>query len=409
MTERKATERKAAHRKTTERKALSGIKVFDMTQGVAGPHATMLMAQHGADVIKVEPLDGDWGRALGKVYGDLCAHAVTFNRGKRSIALDMKTEEGRAVAKKMAAEADIVVESFRPGVMGRFGLSYDDIRAVNEDVIYLSVTGFGQEGPYNGLPVTDSVIQAFSGLMSINRDSEGAPQRIGMIAIDVMTGLYAYQAISSALIARMRFGEGKYIDCSLMQSAAAFQSAKIMEHHIEDGAPQVLYVPVGTMKTADSYINITAMRERHYVSLCQVLGREDLIDDPRFNTRDKRIEREAELMPMIRAEFLKKTTAEWCKLLTEAEVMNSAISDYGDYLNNEQVKAVNSVAWVEHQGIGELPMVNIPGLPAIEGADQMTECAHIGQHTSEILAEAGFGADEIAALLASNAAGEYAA
>ena len=393
----------------TERKPLSGIKVFDATQGVAGPHATMLLAQHGADVIKVEPLDGDWGRSLGKMYGDLCAHAVTFNRGKRSIALDLKSEDGRAVAQKLAAEADIVVESFRPGVMARFGLGYEDIKAKREDVIYLSVTGFGQDGPYSDQPVTDSVIQAFSGWMSINRDAEGTPQRIGMIAVDVMTGLYAYQAISSALIGRMRFGEGAYIDCSLMQSAAAFQGAKVMEHFIEDGAPQVLYVPVGTMKTADSHINITAMRDRHYVSLCEVLGLEELIDDPRFNTRDKRVAREAELMPMFRAEFLKKTTAEWCELLTEAEVMNSAISDYGDYLKDEHVAAVNGVAWVEHQDMGRIPIVNIPGMPKIEGADELTECAHVGQHTSTILAEAGYGAEEIAALLASNAVGESSA
>jgi len=393
----------------TERKPLSGIKVFDATQGVAGPHATMLLAQHGADVIKVEPLDGDWGRSLGKMYGDLCAHAVTFNRGKRSIALDLKSEDGRAVAQKLAAEADIVVESFRPGVMARFGLGYEDIKAKREDVIYLSVTGFGQDGPYSDQPVTDSVIQAFSGWMSINRDAEGTPQRFGMIAVDVMTGLYAYQAISSALIGRMRFGEGAYIDCSLMQSAAAFQGAKVMEHFIEDGAPQVLYVPVGTMKTADSHINITAMRDRHYVSLCEVLGLEELIDDPRFNTRDKRVAREAELMPMIRAEFLKKTTAEWCELLTEAEVMNSAISDYGDYLKDEHVAAVNGVAWVEHQDMGRIPIVNIPGMPKIEGADELTECAHVGQHTSTILAEAGYGAEEIAALLASNAVGESSA
>ncbi|MBT4168762.1 MAG: CoA transferase [Rhodospirillaceae bacterium] len=390
----------------TNRKPLSGIKVFDATQGVAGPHATMLLAQHGADVIKVEPLDGDWGRSLGKMYGDLCAHAVTFNRGKRSIALDLKSEDGRAVAQKLAAEADIVVESFRPGVMARFGLGYEDIKAKRDDVIYLSVTGFGQEGPYSDQPVTDSVIQAFSGWMSINRDAEGTPQRIGMIAVDVMTGLYAYQAISSALIGRMRFGEGAYIDCSLMQSAAAFQSAKGLEYVSEDGAPQVLYVPVGTMKTADSHINITAMRDRHYVSLCEVLGLEELIDDPRFNTRDKRVAREAELMPMIRAEFLKKTTAEWGELLTEAEVMNSAISDYGDYLKDEHVAAVDGVAWVEHQDMGRIPIVNIPGMPKIDGADALTECAHVGQHTSAILADAGYGADEIAALLASDAVGE---
>ena len=390
----------------TNRKPLSGIKVFDATQGVAGPHATMLLAQHGADVIKVEPLDGDWGRSLGKMYGDLCAHAVTFNRGKRSIALDLKSEDGRAVAQKLAAEADIVVESFRPGVMARFGLGYEDIKAKRDDVIYLSVTGFGQEGPYSDQPVTDSVIQAFSGWMSINRDAEGTPQRIGMIAVDVMTGLYAYQAISSGLIGRMRFGEGAYIDCSLMQSAAAFQSAKVLEYFIEDGAPQGLYVPVGTMKTADSHINITAMRDRHYVSLCEVLGLEELIDDPRFNTRDKRGAREAELMPMIRAEFLKKTTAEWGELLTEAEVMNSAISDYGDYLKDEHVAAVDGVAWVEHQDMGRIPIVNIPGMPKIDGADALTECAHVGQHTSAILADAGYGADEIAALLASDAVGE---
>ena len=390
----------------TNRKALSGIKVFDATQGVAGPHATMLLAQHGANVIKVEPLDGDWGRALGKVYGDLCAHAVTFNRGKRSIALNLKSEAGCKVAQKLASDADIVLESFRPGVMSRFGLDYEQIKAMREDVIYLSVTGFGQQGPYRDLPVTDSVIQAFSGLMSINRDGDGNPQRIGMIAVDVMTGLYAYQAISSALISRMRFGGGSYIDCSLMQSAAAFQSAKMMEHYLEDGAPQVLYVPVGTMKTADSYINITAMRDRHYVSLCEVLGLENLIDDPRFNTRDKRVAREAELMPMIRAEFVKRTTAEWCELLTAAEVMNSAISTYDDYLKDEHVNAVNGVAWVEHQEVGRIPMVNIPGLPAIDGADELTECAHIGQHTRTILSEAGYGADEIATLLASNAIGE---
>ena len=154
----------------TDERPLSGIKVCAATQGVAGPHSTMLMAQHGADVIKVEPLDGDWGRTLGKVYGDHCAHSVIFNRGKRSIAIDLKVDEGRALAQQLARDADVVVESFRPGVMSRFGLGYDDVRKDNPDVIYLSVTGFGQGGPNRDLPVTDAVIQAFSGLMSINRD-----------------------------------------------------------------------------------------------------------------------------------------------------------------------------------------------------------------------------------------------
>ena len=143
----------------------------------------MLLAQYGVGVMKIGPLEGDWERTLGRTYGDLCAHAVASNRGKHSIALDLKTEAGKRIAQKLVAQADIVAESFRPGVMGRFGLGYHDIVKSNPKVIYLSVTGFGQQGPNCQLPVTDSVIQAFSGLMSINRNAEGIPQRIGMVAI----------------------------------------------------------------------------------------------------------------------------------------------------------------------------------------------------------------------------------
>jgi len=383
----------------------SGLKVFDATQGIAGPHCSMLLAQYGADVIKMEPLDGDWGRTLGKLYDDFCAHAIAFNRGKRSIALDLKNEKGRAVAQKFAYEADVVLESFRPGVMARFGLDYETVRKHNEDVIYLSVSGFGQTGPYNTLPVTDSVIQAFSGLMSINRDERGAPQRIGMIAIDVMTGLYAYQAVASAMLKRFRFGGGRNIDCSLMQSAAAFQAAKIMEHYLEGGAPMVLYMPIGTMKTADGHINITAMRDRHYVSLCKVLNLEELIDDPRFDNRDKRVERADELMPLIRAEFTKRTTDEWAKLLTDAEVMNAPIATYDDFMADPHVKAFNSIVYSAHQTVGKLPLVNIPGLDPIDPAAALAECPHIGQHSEEILAEAGYDAAEIGALIAGKAVG----
>ena len=184
-----------------EQRAFDGIKVLDFTQGIAGPHSTMLLAQHGADVIKIDPLDGDWGRSMGALYGDHCAHSIAFNRGKRSIALDMKQPEAREVTKKMAAECDVVVEAFRPGIMAKFGLSYDDVKKINPNVIYLSVTGFGQKGPNNGLPVTDAIIQAFSGFMTINRDSQGLPNRVNMIPIDVTTGLYAFQALSAALIA----------------------------------------------------------------------------------------------------------------------------------------------------------------------------------------------------------------
>lgn len=389
----------------TLRMPLEGIKVADFTQGVAGPHSTMLLAQNGAEVTKIEPLDGDWGRTLGKAYGDLCAHGVVFNRGKRSLALDMKQKDAQKIAFDIAAKADVVVEAFRPGVMKKFGLGYEQIKAVNPNVIYLSVTGFGQEGPYNGLPTTDSVIQAFSGWMSINRDSEGTPQRIGIIAIDVMTGLYAYNAISSALIRKIRFGEGQYIDCSLMQCAAAFQAAKVMEHHLEGGAPQTLYVPVGTFKTQDGYINVTAMREHHYVSLCNVMGRPELATDPRYDERSKRIAREKELMPIVREELAKKTTAEWAKLLTEAGVMNAPVSTYDDFIADPHVKQVESLSWIAHQDMGTLPFANIPGHPKISGRPLLDECPHVGQHSVEVLKANGFTTAEIDALLARKVTG----
>jgi crotonobetainyl-CoA:carnitine CoA-transferase CaiB-like acyl-CoA transferase len=382
---------------------MSGLKVFDATQGVAGPHSTLLLAQYGADVIKIEPIDGDWGRTLGKTYDDFCAHAVAFNRGKRSISLDLKHESGLAVAQRLASDADIVVESFRPGVMSRFKLGYDDLVKNNPEVIYLSVTGFGQHGPRRDLPVTDAVIQAFSGLMSINRDVQGSPQRISMVAIDVMTGLYAYQAIASAVLKRFRFGGGQYIDCSLMQSGAAFQAAKIAEHYLEGGQPQVLYVPVGTMKTKDGFLNVTAMREHHYVSMMQVLGRPELATDPRFDTRDKRIANEAILMPIVREAFLAKTTTEWAAQLTEAGVMNSPVSTYDDFMAEPHVEAVESLVWPDHQGVGKVPMPKIPGVEAIRGGAELLEAPHNGQHSEAILREAGYSDDDIADLVETGA------
>ena len=230
-----------------------------------------------------------------------------------------------------------------------------------------------------------------------------------MIAVDVMTGLYAYQAISSALLRKFRFGKGAYIDCSLMQSAAAFQSAKIMEHYLEGGAPQVLYVPVGTMQTADGHINVTAMRERHYVSLCKVLGRDDLAHDERYNAREKRIEREAELMPVIRAEFLKRTTAEWAEALTEAGVMNAPVSTYDHYLADEHVKAVGSVSWMDHPGMpGALPLANIPGLAKIGAGGALDRAPHIGEHTRDILLGEGWSPAEVDDLVAAGVLGETA-
>jgi crotonobetainyl-CoA:carnitine CoA-transferase CaiB-like acyl-CoA transferase len=388
---------------TTEPRAFEGVNVLDFTQGVAGPHSTMLLAQHGANVLKIEPPEGDWGRTLGAMYGDQCAHSIAFNRGKRSLAMDMKQADAKAVARKIAEKADIIVEAFRPGVMAKFGLSYDMVKEFNPNVIYLSVTGFGQKGPNMNLPVTDAVIQAYSGLMTVNKDKDGLPQRLNMIPVDVTTGLYAFQAMSTALMRKFRYGVGCYIDNNLMQSAAAFQAAKIMEYYLEKGESQPLYVPVGTMQTTDGFINITAMREAHYVSLCNVMGHPEWITDERFNSREQRLKNEKVLMPMIREVFTKRSTKDWAESLTAAGVMNAPVQNYGDLMSAEHVKAVDAIAYVEHAETGTIPMPHIPGQPRITGPDALTHAPTIGEHSDEILGEWGYSASDIAAMKANGA------
>lgn len=387
-----------------EMQPLEGLKVVDFSQGIAGPYSGLTLAQSGATVIKVEPLAGDWSRTLGQTYADLSSHTVACNLGKKSIALDLKSEAGIEVALKLVEEADVIIESFRPGVMAKFGLDYPSVVKRNDNVVYLSVSGFGQEGLYTKLPTTDTVIQAFSGWMSITKGPSGAPTRTGMVAIDFITGLYASQALLKALLARGLRGKGSYIDCNMMQAAAAFQGAKIIEHHLQDGQTSApLYVPVGNMKTTDGHIAITAMREHHYASLCSVLGRDDLETDPRFNTREKRVANRDELMRVLGVEFEKKSTAYWKQGLTDAGVMNSPINTYTEFLEDPHVAEVGAVAWIDHAGLGQIPLVHAPGFAPFVAGHSGAHSPVIGEHTEEILSEMGYSDAQINLWAAANA------
>ncbi len=222
-----------------------GLRVLDFGQGIASPYSAMLLGVYGADVIKVEPPEGDWSRFLGTTYGNHTTLSAVYNRGKRSLCLDMKHKDGIAIAKRLAKESDVLIEGFRPGVAARLGLGYEELSRDNPGLIYLSVSAFGQSGPFSKRPGSDSVAQAFSGLVSVNVGNDGLPHRVGTTISDVVTGVYGFQAIATTLFARAATGTGRWIDVNLAQSTAALLGHKAAEHVLEGGAPRALNVPAG--------------------------------------------------------------------------------------------------------------------------------------------------------------------
>lgn len=367
----------------------SGCRVLDMTQGVAGPHATMLLALNGADVIKVEPLEGDWARKLGKTSGDSSVNFFAFNRAKRSLSIDLKTNAGRAVIEELTRKCDIVVESFKPGTASRLGIGLDDVRRIHPDAIYASISGFGQTGPESSRAAVDSLLQAYSGMMVMNAAADGTPQRSPMIIVDVVTGLYAFQAISNAFIRRLRFGIGAHLDISMMQSAAAFQASKIMEHWESGGAPQPLYVPAGAFRTADGHLTISGMRKAHFEAICTVLGVPDLASDPRWPAQEDRIVHGDEINARLQAEFLKHPTSHWLPRLSEVGVMAEKVRNYDQWLQETHVQETHSFAWANKTPFGSLPILKIPGLMADDLGEPIGTAPGIGMHSREILEELG--------------------
>jgi crotonobetainyl-CoA:carnitine CoA-transferase CaiB-like acyl-CoA transferase len=210
-----------------------GLRVLDFGQGIASPYCAMLLGVYGAEVIKVEPPEGDWSRYLGTTYGSHTALSAVYNRGKHSLCLDLKHDEGIRIARRLAGDCDVFIEGFRPGVAARLGIGYEDLARDNPGLIYLSVSGFGQVGPYSKRPGSDSVAQAFSGLVSVNVGNDKTPHRVGTTISDVATGVYAFQAIAAALFARATVGTGRWIDISLTQSTAALLGHKVAEHVLE--------------------------------------------------------------------------------------------------------------------------------------------------------------------------------
>jgi crotonobetainyl-CoA:carnitine CoA-transferase CaiB-like acyl-CoA transferase len=367
----------------------AGLKVVDLTQGIAGPYAGMLLAQYGADVVKVEPPEGDWARALGRRYGDLSAFVIAANLGKRAIVLDLKAEEGRATLRRLVASADVFLESFRPGVAARLGFGYPDVAALSPRVIYLSVSGFGQTGPDAERPGVDTVFQAFTGLMSMNRGADGIPHRVGVIVMDMATALCSFQAMAVALYARRDEPRGRYIESSLLRGGATIQAVSLIQHHLEAGKPQPGLTPSGTFKARDGWINVTILRDAEFRALCDAIELPAVKSDPRFGTNDSRFAHLAEMNAVLEPEFARRTTEDLSARLRGARLMHQRVNTHLEFLDHPHVKATGAVTWVEQPGLGRLPVPNVPGLPPLVSGTPRAVAPSLDQHRKEILAELG--------------------
>ncbi|MCA8929981.1 MAG: CoA transferase [Alphaproteobacteria bacterium] len=385
-----------------------GLRVVDLSQGLAGPFCAMLLGHYGADVVKVEPPEGDWSRTLGAGQGDRTAAFATCNRGKRAITVDLKQAEGRAVILRLAQGSDVFLESNRQGVADRLGIGYEAIRAVAPDVVYGSITGFGQAGPYADRPATDAILQAFTGLMSRNRGPDGEPRRIGFPVPDYTTGLMAYQNVSTALYAKAVGQGGRHLDISLMRSMLFYQQHGLVQEAVEPGssrAPvtQTPLPPTGTFQTADGPINISIVREKFFQALCRVLDRPALAEDPRFATLAARREHDALLHTLIADAMAGRGRDELCAALSAADVPHAPVHDYASVVRDAHVEATGTLAWLEDPGLGPLPLVNLPGTAPLVPGDPRGTAPDKGEHTDAVLAECGYDASAIRALRAANA------
>lgn len=379
----------------------AGLKVIDLSQGVAGPYCAMMLAQYGANVIKVEPTDtGDWARGLGTKYGDHTAYSIPANVGKRSIALDLKQETGRAVLWRLIGGADVFVQGFRPGVIERLGFGYAAVAEREPRILYLSVSGFGQQGPLAERPAMDPVLQAYTGMMSENRGHDGIPHRIPFISIDMSTAIFSFSAVAAALHARQHEPLGRHIDASLMQAAAGVQVVRLMSSYLEGGAVRPAIPPSGVYQTKDGFMSITVVRPWEWDAYCKAVDQPAFGANTHFQTSVGREPHAGEIDSVLRPLLATDTTAAWSAKFTEHRVMHEALNSYSEFLQQPHVAASGAVAWTQHPHVPQaIPLPNLIGMTPFQDGSPRTVAPSKGEHGVAILSEHGYSRSEIDTLI----------
>ena len=391
------------------RKLLEGIRVLDLTNVLSGPFATLHLALLGAEVIKIEnPVDGDLARKLGcvprlneKLMG---TSFLAQNANKKSVTLNLKEPEAKAIFRKLAGTADVVVENFRPGVMDRLGVGYAALREVNPRLVFCAISGFGATGPDAFKPAYDQIIQGLSGVMAVNGDERLNPLRSGFPVCDTVGGLNAAFAIMAALFDRERTGEGQFIDVALLDSIMPLMGWVAANLLIGGQDPELLgndnftAAPSGTFVTRDGYINIAANKQEQWEAVADALGVPELKADPRFQKRDARKKNRKVLTPLLEAKLKERDTEQWVETLNAKGVPSGAILGLGAALDQPQVAHRGSLATVEAPGLGSLRLFNLTAHFEKTPGKVETPPPRLGDHTEEVLGGIGYTPERIAEL-----------
>jgi crotonobetainyl-CoA:carnitine CoA-transferase CaiB-like acyl-CoA transferase len=393
--------------------ALQGLRVVDLTRNLAGPYCTMLLADLGADVVKIEqPGAGDDTRSWAPpLWGPVSATFLAANRNKRSVAVDLDRPEGVEVVKKLALDADVVVESFRPGSLERRGLGYETLRAANPRLVYCSVSAFGQEGPLSGRPGYDPVIQAHTGILSVTGEPDGPPVRLGVAAIDLGTGLWASIGILAALASRAATGEGSRVETSLYEVATwwlSYQIAGFLGSGVvpnRQGTTAAFIAPYEVFEASDGGIMVAAANDRLFASLCDVLERPDLVTDERFLTNPLRVANRDVLRPIVAELIAKRSAAEWYELLSARSIPCSPVRTVADLMQDQQLAVLGLMAESVHPEAGPIRLVGMPVSRNGERSVREQTPPLLGQHTDEVLGEIGLDRAEIDSLRQSGVVG----
>jgi crotonobetainyl-CoA:carnitine CoA-transferase CaiB-like acyl-CoA transferase len=374
--------------------ALDGLRVIDLSSHLSGPYCSMILADHGADVIKVErPGEGDDARRMPPFVAGESSPFMLWNRNKRSIVLDLKEERDRALCRDLVRGADVFLENFKPGTAERLGLGYAELARLNPRLVYCSISGFGQTGPYRGRGGFDLMVQAMSGIMSVTGPEDGPPHRLPLAIADIGAGMFAAIGILAALRARERTGRGQQVDTSLYEAAVSFGLYEAAHLFATGEEPPRLgqahrgAAPYQVFRTADGWITIGAGAQPLWLRFCEAIGRADLAQDPRFKDNAARVANRRTLVAVLEGIFARAGTKQWVERLIAADVPVGPVQSYAEVFADPQVLARGMVAELDHPAAGPMRTLGIPVKLSETPGALRRPAPRLGEHTAEVLAE----------------------